>query len=261
MLHFISKLGWLLLTPSNFALLLLLIGCAFLALSYAQLGRWCIGSGIVFLTLCTVLPVGTWLLLPLENRFKPTLPATVDGIIVLGGATQPSIAAARDTIAVNDAGERPLALAALAHRYPSARLVFSGGYGQLPRADVSEADVVRRIMTEVGVDPSRIQFEDRSRNTIENVVLSKTLVSPAKEETWVLVTSAFHMPRAMAVFSAQGWAVHPYPVDFRTTGETGVAWTSGLSMASRLAEVDLAVREYIGLVVYRLLRRTYRLMP
>lgn len=255
MLHAISKFGWLVITPSNLALFLLLGGCVLLVLRRTRHGIALIGTATAFLAMCTLMPVGHWLLEPLESRFEARLPGRVDGVIVLGGASEPAITAARGTVALNGAGERLIALADLARRYPDARLVFSGGFAQIPRAAISEADVVRQLAGGLGLNVNRIVFEDRSRNTFENALFSKRLAKPTPEETWLLVTSAFHMPRARAVFDAVDWKVLAHPVDFRTTADRPPWIDSSISMAGRLEAVDTAVREHVAFVVYYVLGR------
>ena len=112
----------------------------------------------------------------------------------------------------------PLAAAALARRFPNARVVFSGGSANLISNDAREADFAGAIFESLGVDKSRLIMERESRNTQENAEFSKALVKPKEGERWVLVTSAFHMPRSVGLFRKAGFAVEPYPVDWRVGG-------------------------------------------
>jgi len=256
-----SKLLWPLAQPSNLLILLLLVGVLALGLGRQRLARALLFGVAAVLVPIAVLPVGQWLLTPLENRFPaPTaLPDRVDGVIVLGGGTDLEITAARGQVALQDSAERFTTLIELAHRYPDARLVLTSGETWLSGVALSEAEAVRRFYQKLGWDVGRVTFEDRARNTHENAVFSRELVRPAPGERWLLVTSASHMPRAVGVFRQAGWPVLAYPVDYQTTG--GVRLWAGLDAAARLREFDGAIKAWLGLVAYRLSHRSSALFP
>lgn len=213
------------------------------------------------LALVVLLPVGLWLHQPLEDRFaRPAaLPERVDGIIVLGGAQEQQVATARGVLALSRNGERLIEGLALAQRHPGARLVFSGRSGVLGGGGGSE-QVVNEIFLELARFPmERVLQEDRSRNTWENALYTRELVQPGADEVWLLVTSAAHMPRSIGIFRRLGWPVVPWPVDYQSAG--GWEWPSSLAAAARLDELDLATREWLGLLAYRLMGRTDALFP
>ena len=170
--------------------------------------------------MCGFSPLGTLLLYPLEPRFPPWDAArgAPDGIIVLGGSIDADLSAAHGTPVVRSAPDRIIAAAALAHRYPNARIVFTGGSANLISNDAREADFAAAIFESLGIAKSRLIMERRSRNTLENAEFSKALVAPKPGERWLLVTSAFHMPRSVGLFRKAGFAVEPYPVDWRVGG-------------------------------------------
>ena len=169
----------------------------------------------------TLLPVGQLTLRPLEERFpQPDLPARIDGIILLGGSVHTEMTADRGQPVLNSAAERITEFVALARRYPEARLVFTGGSGFVFAGDLREADVIRDVLDGLGFDISRIAFERELRNTYENAVFSRPLVNPEPGETWLLITSAAHMPRSVGIFRRAGWPVLAYPVDYRSTSES-----------------------------------------
>src|SRR5262249_43673208 len=149
-----------------------------------------------------VLPIGEWLLLPLENRFPvpAPLPERVDGIIVLGGAVEDIVGEARASVAVNEAAARPTDPELLARRDPPARILVSGGDRYLMATGFPEATIMQRFLTERGIDPDRIIAETRSRTTYENAIYSREEARPKPGETWLLVTSALHMPRSVGCF-------------------------------------------------------------
>ncbi len=147
----------------------------------------------------------------------------------------------------------------LGRRYPQARLAFSGGSGELFGSETSEAAVVKQALRGLGLDPERVVFEDRSRNTFENARYSKDLLKPKPDECWLLITSAYHMPRAVGVFQKVGWDVLPYPVSYRTTGAPVLL--RRLDVAYRMQEFDLAVYSWLGLLAYYLMDRSASLLP
>ena len=255
------KLFWIVLQPSNLLLVVLALG---VLLSWGRRRAW--GRALVSLVLLAfvviaVLPLGSWLLAPLEDRFPAprTLPDQVGGVILLGGASQPAISAARGQPALNGNAERYLGFVVLAGRYADARLAFSGGSGGLPAGAPSEADVARQVLATFGLDVARISFDDRSLNTFENARNLKALMAPQADETWVLVTSARHMPRAVGVFRKAGWRVLPYPVDY--TGPGGLRWSLGFNLSAGMSELTTATKEWVGLMFYYLMGRTSALFP
>jgi len=262
----LSKLFWALIQPSNVILFLLVLATFALLWGYRRLGGWLVAGVTAVLVAITVLPIGTWLLIPIERRFPPpALPDHIDGVVVLGGAVDGGKSAIWQQIALNEAAERVTALQELARRYPDARLVVSGGIGRLIEGPGHPARALEAYYAAQGLDPARILFEDRSRNTYENAFLTRQQVQPAPGERWLLVTSAYHMPRAIGVFRQAGWPMTAYPVDFRTTGSVHPAMLLGRlaqpDVAERLVELDLAIKTWVGLAAYRLAGRTDALFP
>lgn len=262
MFFLISKLFWLVAAPSTVLLGLTTVGAVLLASGRARAGRGFALAGAAGLVVAGVLPTGALLLRPIEDRFpRPAADlAAPTGIIVLGGSTDGAIALARGRVTIVDAAERLTEAVALARRFPAARLVFTGGSGLLGGSVRSEAADVLSLWLDMGLQESRITVEDRSRNTDENVRFTQAIVRPEPGQRWLLVTSASHMARSVALFRANGWPVIPDPVDYRTAGDAA-DWRPSLEVVGNLRRVDLAVREWIGLLVYRLSGRTRTLLP
>lgn len=224
--------------------------------------RWGIRLGIVMLVVVLglgALPVRDLLLRPLEDWYPAaSLPERVDGIVVLGGAEEPQIHAARGWPELNGNADRLVAFAALARRYPDARLVFTGGSATPhPTGTVTEADVAAAAFVLLGLDPERVVYERTSRNTAENAANSLVLAKPQPGETWLLVTSARHMPRAMMSFAAIGWPMQPYPVDFLT----GLPETFNFSPLGKLSTLNFLSKEWLGLIGYRIMGHTTEILP
>lgn len=207
-----------------------------------------------------VLPVHQWAMLPLENRFpRPSAPEHVDGIIVLGGAIESFISAERGVPTLNAEANRMTEFVALARRYPAAQLVFSGGVGSIVDGSKPEADIARDFFESQGIPLDRLIVEGRSRTTYENAVDSKALAGPKPTDTWLLVTSANHMPRAVGSFRSVGWNVVPWPTSYQTRQALLPAMTK--PFAVRMADLDVALHEWIGLVAYWLQGRSSALFP
>lgn len=257
----LSKLFSTLVQPGNALLLLLCLGLVLIAAGRRRIGLGFAGAAAALLVAIAVLPVGTVALAPLEDRFPQpqALPERVNGIIVLGGLFEPDLSAARGTAAINGSVERMLAFAALAERYPEATLVFTGGSGSVFLQEFKEAAVARDVSARFGLAGRDVIWESGSRNTHENAVLSKALVRPDQAGTWILVTSAWHMPRAVGTFRTVGWPVLAYPTDYSTAGDD--RWTMGFDLDDGLTLLTVAVHEWVGLVAYRLLGRTDAIFP
>lgn len=219
-------------------------------------------TSLVAIAIAGLSPFGNLLILPLEQRFPRWDPShgAPDGIVVLGGAIETRISAARGEVALEDSAERIVATAQLARAYPNLRIVFTGGSDALVFEDFPEAPFAVRQLEALGVEHDRITAEEQSRNTVENAVFSRLIANPKAGEKWLLVTSAFHMPRAIGVFRAAGFPVEAYPVDWRTRGPADVT-RPFYSLASGLTVTDVAMHEWVGLLAYRLTGRTTALFP
>ena len=256
-----ARLADVLTRPSLLLLLAAVIGLLLLWAGRRRSARIWLTIGVGGYLCVLVLPVDEWALAPLENRFPQVTapPAHVDGIIVLGGAVRVGITEAHGIPALNSAAERMTEFVALARRYPDARLAFTGGNASLLPGRLTEADVARMLFDELGVPPQRVVYENRSRNTWENAVYLKRLLGPRPGQTWLLVTTAADMPRAVGVFRRVGWDVLPWPVNYMTGSGTARLELGGLG--EDLTQLDWAAHEWVGLLAYRLLGRTETLFP
>src|SRR5215469_16366114 len=203
----LSKTAGIAVLPANFLLGLGLLGALLLV-------------SIALLLICAFSPLGNLLLYPLESRFPPwnASAGTPDGIIVLGGPIDPDVSAAHGMPVIRSAADRILAGAALARKYPNARIILTGGSANLIFKGAREADYTAMVFDSLGIEKSRLIVERNARNTFENAEFSKALAAPKPGERWLLVTSAAHMPRSMGLFRKIGFAVEPYLVDWRTGG-------------------------------------------
>lgn len=260
MFFMLSKVLWGLVQPETVFLLLLVGGTVLLWTGDRgrRLGRILLTAASAAAILVAVVPFGHVMTRMLENRFPPLarseLPDRIGGIIVLGGVVDQFVTRSRGQLSLNGAAERLTEFVRLAKRYPDAPLIFTGGSGQLFGQELKEADSVAEFVRDFGLDPGRIQFENQSRNTAENAVLSKTALDPRDGRPWILITSAFHMPRAVGCFRKEGWPLLPYPVDFVYAAEFNPQM--GFNFAGGLANLGHAIHEWLGLFMYWMSGRT-----
>lgn len=265
MFFYLSKILWWVAAPSNVLIGLVVIGAVLLFTRWSRGGRRMVAFGALGLLVCGMAPLGIMLARPLENRFPIVAPdmAPPTGIIVLGGSIDQFTTAARgNQVAIGAAATRLTEGVALARRYPQARLVFTGGSSALlnPEA-LDEAGAAQRLFVDLGIAPERITIERESRNTWENALLTKAMVKPQPGERWLLVTSAWHMPRSVGIFRVAGFDVVPYPVDFESRNTADEIRRPVLPMGRGLDLVDRMAREWLGLLAYRVGGRTDALFP
>ncbi|MCG6115809.1 MAG: YdcF family protein [Mesorhizobium sp.] len=258
----LSKLFWFVANPINLIGLLSLLTVVLLVLRWRRTALAAAATATLIFVLSAWTSLGALLLVPLEERFQrpDPMPDNVAGIILLGGGFEGRINLARGGYETGVAGDRAIETAILARRFPDARVLISGGTGTLILEGEGDADSAPRLLEALGVDPARMILENRSRNTHENAVFSRELAVPRPGETWLLVTSAFHMPRSMGLFRKAGFEVVAWPSDYRTAGNE----TPGLMQASEfdsLRNMNTALREWLGLVAYRLTGRLDEFLP
>jgi len=235
--------------------LVLLFGLGLLGLwrGRLRLARWALSFGFAALLAITAFPLATPLLASLELHYppNPALPEKVDGIIVLGGAEDVGAYARWKLVGLNAGGERMTAGVELARRFPDAKLIFTGGTASMVYDDAHTlpSAMTRTLWLSLGVPEAQIVLEDRSRNTSENAIFTRELIQPQEGQVWILVTSAFHMPRSMETFQRNGWTgLIPWPVDFRSGNQTfRLDWR----LDDHLQDADVALKEYLGLLAYR----------
>jgi uncharacterized SAM-binding protein YcdF (DUF218 family) len=262
MFFVLSKVLAFLIVPSNVFIFLVIVGTLLLFSRFARWGRGVLVAGCALLIVFGLSPLGFTLLSVLENRF-PAWDASrgaPTGFIVLGGALDPDLSALRHTPVMGDASERITIVAELARRYPETKFIYSSGNASV-FGGRAEADYVMPLFESFGIPPARIVIENRSRNTDENARFSKVLAAPKPGDRWVVITSAFHMPRSIGVFRAAGFPVEAYPVDWHTRGTSADYSTFFTFFLPGLGATDIAAHEFIGMTMYRLTGRSSALFP
>jgi uncharacterized SAM-binding protein YcdF (DUF218 family) len=248
--------------PANFLIGLGLLGVILLLTRFATLGRRLIVTALVLLAICGFSPLANFVLYPLEQRFPKwdSSRGDPDGIIVLGGSLDADLSAAHGVTVISGAADRIVSAATLAHRYPNARLVYTGGSPNVLNNDAKEADYATGLFQGLGIAKSRLTMERLSRNTVENAEFTKDLVKPKPGERWLLVTSAYHMPRSMGLFRKAGFPVEAYPVDWKVGTEEDLL-KYYVNANAGLGRIDLGAREWLGLIANRLTGKSDTLLP
>lgn len=250
----LSKLFWALVRPDSWIVFGLVLSTIAVFCRKRALSRTLITFTTLAVLAITILPLGDLLREPLERRY-PTDPSLekVDGIVILGGATSVDLSMRWDQVQLNESAERMTAGLALARRFPNAKVLFTGGNTKIWKGSLfsTESGIAKQLFVEQGLSIERLILDSRARNTRENAIFSLELASPQQNETWLLVTSAYHMPRAVASFRKAGWgSIVPYPVDYRSLPFwQGVVW----DFSGHLEALNVAVKEYVGMLAYRYL--------
>jgi len=211
-------------------------------------------TALLLLYALSTKPVSDLLLVPLERPFEQHAgPSTyrADAIVVLGGSLDLARSTA-DRLELGPAGDRLLEGVLLAKALPGAALIFSGGTGSLFETPQREAELLRGSAIALGIAPARVRAENRSRNTRENAVECKRILDELGARTAILVTSGHHMRRALGCFRKVGVDAIPYAVDSRNHrgGPYGVFVVFPEPYC--LDDSTKALKEYVGLVVYKM---------
>lgn len=243
--------------PSSALAIVFVLGLLAL-LRWRRLGAGLLAVGALGYLALGILPIGSAALRVLEHRFPAIteLESAPDGIVILGGAHLNPYKIDPLHVPLNEWGERLTTGAALAKLYPQAKLIVTDGGVPLPAATMSAM-----LLRSLGIPQEQLVLEDRSESTYENAVFSYDVVKPKPGERYVLVTSAWHMPRAVATFRAAGWPEPiAFPVDHITDHRP--AWRAwNRSLAQGLVLADLAAREYVAMADYYLTGRISELLP
>jgi uncharacterized SAM-binding protein YcdF (DUF218 family) len=261
MFPYITRIGWMLVSPVSMIMLLLLAALLLLWLGRRKLAATAQVLATLLLGLFCFTTFAYLLLSPLEGRFvRPAEPARIDGIVVLGGGMDDEVTTARGSWELNRSGDRFVEALRLALRHPEARILIAGAGPVLTAGQDTEAEAGARFFRDFGIAPERLLLEGKSRNTEENAVNAKAVAQPKPGETWLLVTSAFHMPRAAGLFRRAAFDVIPWPTDYLAAGTEGIG-LKPTQAAENLAISNIAVREWLALLGYYATGRIDEILP
>jgi len=260
MFFVLSKIFWAAAQPVSLVFILVVLGMIFFGLERKRLGFLSAGLGALLLVLCCFTTLGALVIAPLEDRFgRPAeMPEDIDAIVLLGGAVNGRVSTTRGIVELTDSGDRLTEAYRLAQLYPDVPLVVTGGGGQLVSTSEPEATTMERFFVSLGLPRERLLLETASRNTAENAALTAETLG-GSDKRILLVTSAFHLPRSMALFRKAGFDAIAWPADYRSAGDEGLEFDLS-DPVGNLETATTAIREWIGLVAYRLSGQTDELL-
>lgn len=242
---FLKTILSLILPPAS---LVLLVALGFLVGPRRFLGRLLIAAGFLLLYLLSISPISDTLLGPIETAFPPWKdgPVKADAIVVLGGGVRDLTWLAQPCEPSGTSKERAVMGITIyrKHRLP---LVFMGGNGD-PSGTVvcTDADAMARTAVELGVPVRDVKTENKSRNTLESARALKNVI---KGNSIILVTSAFHLKRATAMFTKQGFRVLPAPAGYRCEHKK-LTFFSFIPRVENLDDSSTALYEYASFLWY-----------
>lgn len=260
MFFWLSKVLWFIANPFNVIVILLVLGWLLL-FKKQRAGRKLIGIGLIMIFLFGLSPLSNFMMGLLENRIRAgKIPEKIDGIIVLAGMVDMG-SSRGELIELTDQADRIVQGIILSKKHPEARLIITGGSGSLKQSEnLREADYLEKLAVLLGISMNRLLVERNSRNTHEHAVAMAKML-PDKNGRWVLITSAFHMPRSLGCFKREGINVIPYPVDYKTKLDNSLSLTSFLPTLGNIGSFNVAFHEWTGLIAYRLKGYTDSVFP
>ena len=197
-------------------------------------------------------PLSNFLLNKIEDFIKPSkYPVQqLKGVVVLGGSFNSGLQSKeRNEVLLNSSAERLTKVLEIYNKNPKILILFSGFSGELQPQGWSESDMAKKFFLEQGVRLENLIFENKSRNTFENIIYSKDIIKTNKG-TWGIVTSASHMPRSYFGFKKQGLILEPISVDYRT-GTSPIFWIN-FDIKKGLENWNIILHEVVGISYYKI---------
>ena len=259
MSFYLSKTIWLLFNPFNIFIIFTILTIILYLISFRKISIAIFFINSLYLIFISFLPIGNYLIYKIEKDYHSniSIPEKLDGILILGGATNPSMYKEFKQISVNDSAERLIESVSIIKRFKNSKVIFSGGSGVINRPELGHSQVAKSFYRKMGIEESRIIFEDKSRNTYENILFAKKIANPKKNENWLLITSASHMKRSILIGSKQNWKFIPYAVDFKMMKQ--FSFKPSLNLLSNINSLQYGSHEWLGLISYYLMNRTNKI--
>ena len=259
MTFFLSKFLWIFINPFSIFFFFLFISILLLLFRYKKSSTYILIINFIFISIIAIFPIGKVTIQLLERNYYGEInyPQNIDGILILAGATNPYLSNEYDSINLNSSAERLIESVFLIKKYKNANVIFSGGSGSLSNSDLSHAKVAKKFFSKMELDIENIIFEDQSRNTYENILFSKKIAKPKKNQNWLLVTSAAHMHRSILICEKNNWKVIPYPVDF--TQVKKISFYPNLNFLGNVNAFQQSFHEWLGLISYYFMGRTSKI--
>ena len=230
-----------------------LLGVLLMAVGWRRLGRLVWILAIVQTLVMSFAPFADALLQPLEDEARAAAAAApaccYEAIVVLGGAVSPAIPPVLPDPDLADASDRIWHAARLYHRGIAPRIIVSGGVLPVVRAvATSEAEAMRQFLVDLGVPSQAIVSEGDSLNTIENIRNVRRIVGEGRV---ALVTSSYHMARALMIARRAKLNVGAFPTDWRSPPELRPPWETWLPSVAAMAWSNISLREHVAILLDR----------
>jgi len=197
-------------------------------------------------------PLSYFILNKIEDFIKPSkYPVQqLKGVVILGGSFNSGLQSKeRNEVLLNSSAERLTKVLEIYNKNPKILILFSGFSGELKPQGWSESDMAKKFFLEQGVRSENLIFENKSRNTFENISYSKDIIKNYKG-TWGLITSASHMPRSYFGFKKQGLILEPIVVDYKT-GTSPIFWIN-FNIGNGLSNWSIILHEVVGISYYKI---------
>lgn len=259
MSFFVSKFFWILINPFSLFIYLFVISFFLLILKKYRISKIVFFFSLLYILFISIFPIGKIAFYVLEKEFyeKIIYPKDIHGILILGGAIDPFLSNKHNSVEFNESAERMIESIYLINKYKKAKIIFSGGSGYLNKPSLDHAKIAKIFYKNMNIDISRIHFENKSRNTFENIIFSKKFADPVNNKNWLLITSASHMRRSLLISEKINWKLFPYAVDFKQSKDT--SFYPSLSFFSNFNSFQRASHEWLGLISYYMMGRTERI--
>ena len=259
MSFYLSKILWMIISPLNILLIFLFFGFILSFFSNKIFSIIFYSLTLVFFIIIAVAPTGAFMIYQLEKKYHEleSLPNKLDGILILSGATNPVLTREYNQISLNGSAERLTESIKLMKKYSNAKIIFSGGSGSIYH-NVTHAEAAKLFFTNFEINLDNIIYENKSRNTYENILFSKKIAKPTINEQWLVVTSAFHMSRALNVADKLGWEFIPYAVDFKL--KKFFSWQPSIAFLRNIFLFEQGAHEWLGLIAYFWMERSSKIL-
>ena len=255
----LSKILWNFFNPINIILFAFLFGLIFRWIKLNQLSKTMFILSFLLFFISGIISTGSYLTFLLEKKYHDKLdfPDNIEGIIILGGATNPYLSKEYDQIIVNGSAERLIESTFLIKKYPNAKIYFAGGSGSLNFPNLSHSTIAKKFYENYNINTENFFFDYKSRNTYENILYAKEKFNPKKNENWIVITSAFHLNRAISIGEKLDWKLLPYGTDYRVPKK--FKWKISLDFIDNLSNFKFASHEWTGLIAYYMMGRSSKI--
>ena len=259
MAFYLSKIIWIVLNPFNLIIFLFLFATIANFFKYKKIFKYIFYPTLIFFLTISFFPIGKYLIYIIEKEYHnpPDIPPDVDGILILGGATNPLLSEQFNKTNFNDSADRLIHSIPLIKKNKKAKIIFSGGSGFINRPELDHAQHVKKFFISMNLNTDEIFFENKSKNTYENIIFSQQILKTNKNKKWLLITSAFHMKRAILIGEKNGWDFIAYPVDFKINKD--FKFKPSLKLLSNINYFNSGSHEWLGLISYYLMGRTSKI--